>query len=133
MANLPDLMESRLLDYTTRGITPAPLVGPMRLQLLGALGVNDEPGTPIANAILPLGATVPTSPGGTNSNAAIIRYEGLPNPTTVAGYRVIDSSAEPVVTIDNIARTNDSGVPEIVVVTSGIYEVPAGGIAFTAA
>lgn len=135
MSNLTDLMEVRLLDYVTRGNTPAALTAPIRIQLLSALGSGDTPGTPVtaAGATQTLGATAPSSGPGTNSNAAILRFDGLPNPTTVAGYRIIDSSATPVVTVDNIARINDAAAPEVITVTSGIYEVPAGGIAFTAA
>lgn len=133
MANLTDVMETRLLDYVTRGTTPPALTGPMRIQLLSALGAGDAAGTPVAGAIVALNATAPSEPNGTNSNSATLRWEGLANPTTVAGYRIIDSSATPVVTVDNIPRVNDAGTNETITVTSGIYEVPAGGIAFTAA
>lgn len=126
LANMPDAIENAVLDYLTRGTTPAALTGPMRVQLLSALGTGDAAGTPVAGAIVNLGATAPA--GGAASNAAVLRWEGLANPTTVAGYRVIDSAATPVVTLDNIARTGGA-----VTVTEGIFEVAAGDLDFTAA
>jgi hypothetical protein len=128
MANLTDVMEVRALDYFVRGTTPAALSTPMRVQLVSALGSGDAASTPIAGAIQPLGASAPTSGAGTTSNAALIRFEGLTNPTTVAGYRIIDSAGTPVVTLDNIART---GGP--VSVTDGVFEIPAGELVVTAA
>lgn len=125
MANLPDPIENHVLDYVTRGVVPPALTGPMRVQLVSALGSGDAASTPVANAIVTLGASAASA--GANSNAAVLRWEGLPNPTTVAGYRVLDSATTPVVTLDNIARTGGQ-----VTVTDGIYEVPAGQLTFAA-
>ncbi len=126
MANMPDAMENTILDYLTRGVTPPALTTPIRVQLVSALGTGDAASTPVSGAILNLGATAPAA--GANENAALLRWEGLANPTTVAGWRIIDSAATPVVTMDNIPRTGGS-----VSVTDGIFEVAAGALDFTAA
>lgn len=128
MSNLTDAAEVAVLDYVARGIAPPALTAPMRVQLLSALGTGDAASTPISGALLPLGATAAASGPGSASNAATLRFEGLPNPTTVAGYRILDSAGTPVVTLDNIPRTGGA-----VVVTDGIFEVPLGGLTFTAA
>lgn len=133
MANLTNEMEERILNYVTRGLQPGLLVTPMRIQLLTTLGAGDDPGVPIANAIIELEVTPPTSPQGETRNAKTLRWEGLVEPSIVAGYRVMDSGAVFTVTVDNIPRTNAVGEPTPVIVTSGIYEVPAGGLIFTAA
>lgn len=123
MANLPDAMESTVVAYIAQGTTPPALTAPMQVQLLSALGTDDAAGTPIEGAVLDFGAT---GSGDTRSNAAVLRFEGLANPTTVAGFRVQDSSG--TVTQDNIARTGGA-----VSVTDGIFEIPAEGLSITAA
>jgi hypothetical protein len=129
MANLPDVIEGRVTDYVAKGTTPAALTGPIRVQLVSALGSNDAASTPITG-----GTTVfvnygaGTTTNGTTSNGAILRWEGIPNPTTVAGFRLLDSAGTPTVTLDNIARTGGS-----VSVTDGIFEVPANGLTATSA
>lgn len=128
MANLPDAIENAVLDYTTKGAAPGALTAPIRVQLLSALGTADAAGTPITGGTTPLinyGAVANTqvSEGAQTSNGATLRYEGLPNPTTVAGFRLVDSTATPIVTMDNIARTGGS-----VSVTDGIIEVAAGAL-----
>lgn len=127
MANMPDAMETTINAYLTKGTTPPALTTPMRVQLLSALGSNDAAGTPVTTGTTPiinLGAT------GTNptSNASVLRWEGLPNPTTVAGYRILDSAGTPTVTLDNIARTGGPAT-----VTDGIFEIAAGGLTNTTA
>ncbi len=126
MANLTDPMEIRSTDYFARAVTPPALTGPMNVVLLSALGTGDAAGTPVTGTVKGYGPTA----AGTNpaSNAAILRWEGLPNPTTVAGFRLQDSAATPVITLDNIARTGGS-----VSVTDGIFEVAAGGLTATSA
>lgn len=121
MAHMPDAMEVTINAYLTGGTTPPALTAPMRIQLVSALGAGDAASTPITGGTTPiiaLGAT------GTNprTNAAILRWEGIPNPTTVAGFRVLDSGGTPTVTLDNIPRTGGS-----VSVTDGIFEIPASG------
>ena len=129
MANMPDAIEIRVTDYLARGVTPAALTLPMNVVLLSALGAGDAAGTPITTGTTPVRAYGPTAAGSNPaSNVAIIRYEGLPNPTTVAGYRIQDSAATPVVMLDNIPRTAGS-----VVVVDGIFEIPAGGLTATSA
>ena len=130
MANLTDAQEIRVTDYVFRGVTPAALTTPMRVQLVSALGTGDAASTPIATGTTPIINLSPTAAGSNpGSNSTILRWEGLPNPTTVAGFRVLDSTpTTPVVTLDNIAK---NGGP--VVVTDGIFEVAVGGITHTAA
>jgi hypothetical protein len=128
MANLPDVFENAVLDYVTKAVTPAAVTGPIRVRLLSALGTADAAGTPITGGTTPAldyGAVANTqvSEGAQTSNGAVRRYEGLPNPTTVAGFQLIDSAATPVVTMDNIPRSGGS-----VSVTDGIFEIPAGGL-----
>lgn len=128
VANLPDAMENRVTAYVAAGTTPAALTTPMRVRLLSALGASDAAGTAVTTGTTPwvnFGATVTAD---TATNAAILRWEGLPNPTTVAGFQVGDSAATPVITLDNIARTGGS-----VSVTGGIFEVAAGGLTVTSA
>lgn len=128
MAHLTDPFEVRVTDYVARGVTPAALTTPMRVQILSALGAGDAASTPITGGnqagIVPLDPTA----AGTNpaSNATIRRWDGLPNPTTVAGYRILDSAATPNVPLDNIPRTGGS-----VSVTDGVFEVPANGLTIT--
>lgn len=127
MAHMPDAMEVTINAYLTKGTTPSALIAPMRIQLVSALGAGDAASTPITGGTTPiinLGGT------GTNpvTNAAILRWEGLPNPTTVAGYRVLDSAGTPTVTLDNVPRTGGQ-----VVVTDGIFEIPASGFSNTTA
>jgi hypothetical protein len=117
---MPDAMETTINAYLTKGTTPPALTTPMRIQLVSALGSGDAASTPITGGSTPiinLGAT------GSNptTNAGILRWEGIPNPTTVAGFRVLDSAGTPTVTLDNIPRTGGS-----VSVTDGIFEVPIG-------
>lgn len=134
MANLTDALELRVLDYVARAITPPALTGPMRVQLLSALGTDDVGGVPIPGTEIFFGATAPTSPGGRSANENTLRWTGLPEPVTVAGYRILDSTLiTPIVTIDNIPRLNSLGEPQVIVVAAGIYEVPAGGLVLTAA
>lgn len=128
MANMTNIFEQRVVDYLVRGTTPAALTAPMRVQIVSALGADDAPSTPVADAIQPLGATATASPAGTSSNAALIRFEGLPNPTVIAGFRIMDSAATPNVTVDNIGRT---GGP--ITVTEGVYEIAAGELNITGA
>ncbi len=128
---MPDVIEVRVTDYLAKGATPAALTAPIRVQLVSALGTGDAASTPITGGTTPIldygaGATDPAT--GKTSNGTLRRWEGLPNPTTVAGFRLLDSSATPVVTLDNIARTGGS-----VSVTDGIFEVPAGGLTVTSA
>lgn len=134
MANMTDTLETRVITYLAVGTTPAALTGPMRVRLLSALGAGDAAGTVVTVATTPAlnyGATVT---GDTASNAAILRWEGLPNPTTVAGWQIIDSAATPVVVLDNIPRRNAGNTAnESVSVTGGIFETPAGGLTATAA
>lgn len=129
MAHLTDAMEIRATDYFARGVTPAALTTPINVVLLSALGAGDAAGTPITGGTTPIKAYGPTA-AGTNpaSNAAILRYEGLPNPTTVAGFRIQDSAATPVILLDNVPRTGGS-----VSVTDGIFEVAIGGLTATSA
>jgi hypothetical protein len=124
MAHMTDAMEVTINAYLTKGTTPPALTGPINVVLLSALGAGDAAGTPIAGTTLAFGAT------GTNptSNAAVLRWTGLANPTTVAGYRIQDSAGTPTVILDNIPRTGGS-----VVVTDGIFEVAAGGLTNTTA
>ncbi len=126
MANLTNPMEILATDYFARAVTPPALTGPINAVLLSALGTSDAAGTPVTGTVLAYGPTA----AGTNpaSNAALIRWEGLANPTDVAGFRLQDSAATPVVTLDNIARTGGT-----VSVTGGIFEVPAGGLTATSA
>lgn len=126
MANLTDAAEIRQTDYVARGVTPAALTAPINAVLLSALGAGDAAGTPVAGTVKAYGPTA----AGTNpaSNAAILRWEGLPNPTVVAGFRIQDSAATPFITLDNIARTGGS-----VTVTDGIFEVAVGGLTATSA
>ncbi len=126
MANLPDPIETSLANYLARGDAMPALTAPMRVQLVSALGTGDAASTPVSGAILNIGANTTTTD--TATNPAIIRFENLPNPTTVAGFRVIDSAATPVLVLDNIPRTGGS-----VSVTSGIFEIPAGGLTIKAA
>ncbi len=121
MANLTDAAEIRVTDYVARAVTPPALTGPVNVVLLSALGTGDAAGTPVTGTVKAYGPTA----AGTNpaSNAALLRWEGLANPTTVAGFRLQDSAATPFITLDNIARTGGS-----VSVTGGIFEVPAGGL-----
>jgi hypothetical protein len=119
---MPDAMEVTINAYLTKGTTPPALTSPIRVRLLSALGAGDAAGTPVTTGTTPwinLGAT------GTNptSNAAVLRYEGLPNPTTVAGMQIGDSAGTPTITLDNIARTGGS-----VTVTDGILEIAIGGL-----
>ncbi len=126
MSHLTDAMETALANYVGRGTAMPALTAPIRVQLLSALGTGDAAGTVVSGAILDFGANATTTD--TTENATIRRYEGLANPTTVAGFRIIDSAATPVVVMDNIPRTGGS-----VSVTSGIFEIPAGGLDLTAA
>lgn len=126
MANLTNEQESVVLNRQCGGTAPPALTGPMRVQLLSALGTGDAAGTPIAGAIQPFGATTSTG-GSAVSNSALIRYTGLANPTTVAGFRIIDSAATPVVTLDNLPRTGGA-----VTVTDGIIEIAANALSVTA-
>ena len=128
MANLPNTIEDRVTDYVAKGTTPAALTTPIRVRLLSALGTADAAGTPVTTGTTPwvnygAGANSQVSDGSQTSNGAILRFEGLPNPTTVAGYQLGDSNATPVITVDNIARTGGS-----VSVVDGVFEVPAGGL-----
>lgn len=129
MANLPDAIENALVDYLTKGTAMPAVTAPVRIQLVSALGAGDAASTPITTGTTPIinlgaGATA----NGANSNGATLRWEGLPNPTTVAGYRVIDSAATPLVLLDNVPRTGGS-----VSVTGGIFEVAAAGFTTTGA
>jgi hypothetical protein len=128
MANLPNTIEDRVTDYVTKGTTPAALTAPIRVRLLSALGASDAAGTPVTTGTTPwinYGATAnaQVSDGSQTSNTAVLRWEGLPNPTTVAGFQLGDSAGTPVITVDNIARTGGS-----VTVTDGIFEVPVNGL-----
>ncbi len=128
MANLTDVLENRVAAYVAAGTAPAALTAPIKVVLLSALGAGDAAGTPITVATTPklnFGATVT---GDTGSNGAVLRWEGLANPTTVAGFRLEDSAATPTITADNIPRTGGS-----VSVTGGIFEVAASGLTITAA
>lgn len=128
MANQTDVMEGRNLDYLTKGTTPAALTAPIRARLLSALGTVDAAGTPVTTGTTPwinygAVANAQVADGAQTSNGAVLRWEGLPNPTTVAGFQLGDSAATPVITLDNIARTGGS-----VTVTDGIFEVAIGGL-----
>ena len=124
---MPDAMETTINAYLTKGTTPPALTGPMRVQLVSALGSGDAASTPVTTGSTPIIALGATGSNPT-SNAGILRWEGLPNPTTVAGFRILDSAGTPVVTLDNIARTGGS-----VSVTDGIFEVAIGGLTNTTA
>ncbi len=126
MANLPDPIEIRVTDYVARAVTPPAFTGPINVVILSALGTGDAAGTPVAGTVKAYGPTA----AGTNpaSNASLLRWEGLANPTDVAGFRLQDSAATPVITMDNIPRTGGT-----VSVTGGIFEVPAGGLTATSA
>lgn len=126
MANIAPTMREELLDYLLRAEAPPALTAPMRVQLLSALGADGVAGTPVAGAIV--NASQAAASGDASTNTATYRWEGLANPTTVAGYRFLDSAGTPVVTLDNIPRTGGS-----VTVTDGIYEVAAGDLDATAA
>lgn len=132
MANMTDAAEVRVNDYLTRGTTPPALTAPMRVQLLSALGVGDAASTPITGGteagVVALGAGATASGSGQNSNGAVLRWNGLPNPTTVAGFRILDSAATPFVTLDNIARAGGAAT-----VTDGVFEVAAGGLTASSA
>ncbi len=121
MSNLTDPMEIRATDYFARAVTPPALAGPINVVILSALGTGDAAGTSVSGTVKAYGPTA----AGTNpaSNASLLRWEGLANPTTVAGFRLQDSAATHVITLENIARTGGS-----VSVTGGIFEVPAGGL-----
>lgn len=126
MANLTDAQERNVVDYTGRAVTPPALTGPINVVLLSALGTGDAAGTVVAGTVKAYGqSAAATDANGvtTGSNGALLRWEGLANPTTVAGFRLQDSAATPVITLDNIARTGGS-----VSVTDGIFEIAAGGL-----
>ena len=126
MANLPDLQERNLVDYTGRAVTSPALTGPINVVILSALGSGDAAGTPVAGTVKAYGQTAAATDGTgktTGANGAVLRWEGLANPTTVAGFRLQDSAATPTITLDNIARTGGS-----ISVTDGIFEIPTGGL-----
>jgi hypothetical protein len=126
MAHLTDAMERAVVDYVARGVAPPALTGPINVVILSALGTADAPGTAVGGTIKAYGATAASTDANgvtTGANGALLRWEGLANPTTVAGFREQDSTATPIITMDNIARTGGS-----VSVTDGIFEVPAGGL-----
>ncbi len=126
MAHLTDAQERVVVDYVARAVTPPALTGPINVVILSALGTADAPGTVVTGTIKAYGATAPATDANgktTSANGALLRWEGLANPTTVAGFREQDSSATPVITLDNIARTGGS-----VSVTEGIFEIAAGGL-----
>ncbi len=128
---MTDAMEVRVTDYLAKGATPPALTAPIRVQLVSALGTGDAASTPITGGTTPIkdyGAGATDATTGKTSNGALLRWEGLPNPTDVAGFRLLDSAATPVVTLDNIPRTGGT-----VRVTDGIFEVPAGGLTVTSA
>lgn len=127
MANMPDAMETTINAYLTKGTTPPALTTPMRVQLVSALGAGDAASTPITTGTTPFIALGATGSNPT-SNAGILRWEGIPNPTTVAGFRIVDSAGTPTVTLDNIPRTGGS-----VSVVDGIFEVAIGGLTNTTA
>ncbi|MDQ3343830.1 MAG: hypothetical protein M3524_09705 [Actinomycetota bacterium] len=128
---MPDAIEARVRAYLTSGTTPAALTSPINIVLLSALGAGDAPGTPITTGTTPIKAFGATGSADVGSNGAVIRYEGLPNPTVVAGFRLQDSAASPTIVVDNIPR-QVGGVNTSVTVTDGILEIPANGVSVTA-
>jgi hypothetical protein len=126
MANLTDAQERIAVDYWARFVAPPALTAPANVVLLSALGTGDAAGTEVGGTVKAYGATAAATDANgvtTSSNGALLRWEGLPNPTTVAGFRIQDSAATPVIVLDNIARTSGS-----VSVTDGIFEVPLGDL-----
>jgi hypothetical protein len=117
--SLTDAAEARVTAFLTgtSGATAPTL--PLKLRLMSANGSDSTPGTQVVGGTY-AAQEVDFSAGG---NDAIVRFEGLANPTTVAGGELWDSNGTPF-RWQWAALAGGS-----VSVTDGVLEFPIAAIA----
>lgn len=123
MANLTDGAESRALRFLLgqSGATAPTL--PLKVRITSTAPTDSAAGTAIpgvADATLSTAAEA----GGASSNDTILRWEGIPNPTTVAGVEIWDSAGTPF-------RWWHGTLAAQKTVTDGVLEIPVGDLDLT--
>jgi hypothetical protein len=124
MSDLTDVAETRTLAWLLGQATTAPVL-PLRVRLMTANGGEATPGTEVAGGTYtPQTLSAAAVAGGASSNDAVLRWEGIPNPTTVNGVEIWDSAGSPVRWWHKAFTT-----PKTVV--DGVLEFPVGDLDLT--
>lgn len=121
MAALTNTAETRALRWLLGQPATAPVL-PLRVALLTGLGDDATPGAEVtgggyARQDLSAAAVV----AGASGNDALLRWDGLVNPTTVVGVEVWDSAGAPV-------RWWHGPLAEQKTVIDGVLEIPVGDL-----
>lgn len=122
--------EGRILNWLTGNATTAPTL-PLRCRLMTANGSDSAAGTEVAGgtyAAQDFAADAVSGDGEATGavNNDVIRFEGLPNPTTVVGFELWDSAGTPF-------RWHWAALTAPVTVTDGVFEFAAGACRITCA
>ncbi|GAA1026830.1 hypothetical protein GCM10009557_05920 [Virgisporangium ochraceum] len=95
MTSLTDAAETRTLAWLLGQATTAPTL-PLMVRAMTANGSDSAAGTEIAGGTYaPVELDAANVASGASSNEAIVRFEGIPNPTSVAGIEIWDSAGTP--------------------------------------
>lgn len=126
MSSLTDTAETRTLAWLLGQSTTAPTL-PLKVRLMTANGSDSSAGTEVAGGTYaPVTLSASTATSGASANDTILRWEGIPNPTTVVGVEIWDSAGTPV-------RWWHGALSASRTVTDGVLEIPVGDLDLTVA
>lgn len=121
MSNLTDGAETRVLQWLLGQATTAPTL-PLRVRLMTANGSDGAAGTEVTGGTYaPVSLSAAAVAAGVSSNDAILRWEGIPNPTTVVGLEVWDSAGTPF-------RWWHGALSVSKTITDGVFEIAIGDL-----
>lgn len=121
MSNLTDGAETRTLQWLLGQATTAPTM-PLMVRAMTANGSDSAAGTEVAGGTYtPEQLDAAAVANGASSNQAIVRFEGIPNPTTVRGIEIWDSAGTPF-------RWWHGALAAEKTVTDGILEIAVGDL-----
>jgi hypothetical protein len=126
VANLTDGAETRGLQWLLGQETTPPEL-PLTVHLMTANGSDSAAGTEVTGGTYaPVELDAAAVADGASSNDTVLRWEGIPNPTTVAGIEIWDSADTPF-------RWWHGALAAQKTVTDGVLEIPIGDLALTLA
>jgi hypothetical protein len=94
--SLTNAAESRVANWLTGNSTTAPTL-PLKVRLMTVNGSDSAAGTELTGGTYaPQTVTYGASAGGAaGANDAIVRFEGIANPSVIAGFEIWDSAGTP--------------------------------------
>ena len=122
--------EGRILNWLTGNATTAPTL-PLKVRLMTAVGTDSANGTEVAGGTYAPQTFAADAVSGDGEavgavNNALIRFEGIPNPTTIVAFEIWDSAGTPF-------RWHWALLDSPRTVTDGVLEFAEGALAITCA